>query len=573
MSNTEKPIKIDHNVIDNATDEQIEAFVSQYSRGDEEAIKAIKLYDEAAKRGDASAIKLMRRFNEIAKKQNSIFVKSLEEGDIDAMKCVDKIKHSYIDGILSPGEIHFILNYANPAEGDIDKFINAIIGDPAEAEAFLEGLTPGKVKTLLPGHEVTPQEKKALTYSREEWAILRTGNKKEIAKVKAARRERAKHFLASLNVLDFITITRKGISSKRYNTFKPTPASETATKSEDYTTISTTQFYRVTSEVINIADLEKTAKNINRRKKKEIAENLETKELEAIQVNERGGGLTLAKPKSLQLEKIAENGQKEFDYVIGQIYKRVYDTEHNQIKPGAITITDNDLVKYKVCGTDNKTVNRRNFLNFLTFLSECKAATVTYGKKKKGEPETTIDKMDVAPLFKRITTKRGGVYELIPNEEFNWGSALQYYTNLPLIAFTLSGRAYQALNAILQKARMTAADRQNPAEINISLMEIADLLRLPLDTSETRKLIKTPIRNIIDEINEIVPEISLTLDADDNANKTDYLTGSIKATFSGELLQNYKTIKEQKGKNIKKQIEKHNRAIKAAEKRKNTKKE
>ncbi len=480
---------------------------------------------------------------------------------------------------LNTREIHFIPN--NPSQEAEINFQEAesiflkglLIANSEEAEDFLEKLFPSKVKTLLPGYEVTPQEKEALTYSGKEKAILRTGNKKEIAKVIAARRERAKHFLFNLNVLDFITIARKWINSKHYNTFKPTPAAEIATESEDYTTISTTQLYRVTSESINIANLEKTAKNINRRKKKEVAINKETTELEAIQVEERGGGLILAKPKSLQLENIAENGHKELDYVIGQIYKRVYDTEHNQIKPGTITITDNDLVKYKVCGTDNKTVNRRNFLNFLTFLSEIKAATVTYGKKKKGEPETTIDKMDVAPLFKRITTKRGGVYELIPNEEFNWGSFLQYYTNLPLNAFTLSRRAYQALNAILQKARMTAADRQNPAEVNISLKEIADLLQLPLDTSETRKLIKTPVRNIIDEINEIVPEISLTLDADDNANKTDYLTGSIKATFSGELLQTYKTIKEQKGKNIKKQIAKSKRAKKAAEKRNNKEKE
>lgn len=566
-SKKKKPINIDYEVIDNATDAQIEAFVNQYSRGDEDAIGAVALYSEAAKRGDASALRLMEHFNEIARTKNAEFIQRLHEKDPKAVENANRIINNYKKGRLTPGEREFILNYTSPAEAEIDEFIGAIISDPTTAEDFLEGITPGKLKRILPSHEVTPQEEADLTYSREEMGTLRTGSEEEKARIKAARRERAKHFLSTLNLSEFITLLKKGTSGRRYNTFNPDPAAE----NEDYSTISTTQFYRVVSEVVNLADFDEAARRINRRKKKKAATSgtMNQGTLKAIRVSERGGGLTLTVPAGIPLEKISENGQKEFDYVVGQIYKRDYDTEHNQIRPGVITITDNDLTKYKVCGTDNKKVNRRNFLNFLTFMSECKGAalTVTRGKKKKGEPEATIDKLDIVPLFKRITIKRGGVYELVPNEQFNWKSALQYYTYLPLSAFTLSRRAYQTLNAILQKARLTAADRSNPAEVSISLMEVADWLRLPLDTDKVKQLIKTPIRNIVDEINQIIADISLSLEADEDANKSEYLAGSIKATFAGDLLQIFETIKAQKGKNYRKQLAKHNRAVNAQKQR------
>ena len=60
-SKKKKPINIDYEVVDNATDAQVEALGIQYSRGDEDAIIAVALYSEAAKRGDASALRLMER--------------------------------------------------------------------------------------------------------------------------------------------------------------------------------------------------------------------------------------------------------------------------------------------------------------------------------------------------------------------------------------------------------------------------------------------------------------------------------------------------------------------------------
>ena len=437
-----------------------------------------------------------------------------------------------------------------------------------EANDFLENLTPSKVKSLLPLHEVTPQERAALTYTKEERAARRSGSPEEAQAATQARRNRAKAFLTTLNISEILTLLTRGTNPKTYNTFTPAPAAE----NEDYIAISTTQFCRVTSEVISLADFDEAARRINRRKHKKVAQSgtMQQGALTALQVSERGGGMTLTIPAGLPLDKISENGQKELDYVIGQIYKRLYDTEHNQIKSGAITITDSDLVKYKVCGTDNKKVNRRNFLNFLTFLTECKGAalTVTREKKKKGEPEITIDKIRVVPLFKDISIDRQhSVYELIPNERFDWKAALQYYTDLPLSAFALSRRAYMTLSAILYKARISATDRQNAAEVSIGLTEIADLLQLPVKTNEAKKLIKTPIRNIINEINEIIADVSLSLEADEDANKAEYLTGSIKATFAGDLLQTFEKLRDQKEKNYKKQLAKHNRAVNAQKQR------
>ena len=56
---------------------------------------------------------------------------------------------------------------------------------------------------------------------------------------------------------------KSGMGSKAAGQFfTPTPAAE----NEDYSTISTTQFYRVASEVINLADFDEAARRINRRK-------------------------------------------------------------------------------------------------------------------------------------------------------------------------------------------------------------------------------------------------------------------------------------------------------------------
>lgn len=235
MANKKKPINIDYEVIDNATDAQIEAFVNQYSRGDEDAIRAVALYNEAAKRGDASALRLMEHFNEIARTKNAEFIQRLHEKDPEAVENANRIINNYKKGQLTPGEREFILNYTSPAEAEIDKFIGAIISDPTTAEDFLEGITPGKIKKLLPSHEVTPQEEADLTYTREEMGTLRTGSKEEKAQVKAARRERAKRFLSGLTLEEFITITKTGAPKRKKAASAEIPKG-TATGVDEYVT-------------------------------------------------------------------------------------------------------------------------------------------------------------------------------------------------------------------------------------------------------------------------------------------------------------------------------------------------
>lgn len=211
MAENKKPISIDYDVVDNATDAEVEALVDQYSRGDEEAIKAVELYDEAAKKGDASARRLKERFNQIARTKNADFIKGIHDKDPEALKNVQRIIKKYESGSLTPGEQQFILDYTTPAEEDIDRFLNEIIADPDARNKFLENLTPAKVKKLLPSYEMNPQKEEALAYTLEETKALRSGSDKEKALAKAARRKRAKSFLSSLTIGDFIAITKKGV--------------------------------------------------------------------------------------------------------------------------------------------------------------------------------------------------------------------------------------------------------------------------------------------------------------------------------------------------------------------------
>lgn len=237
MTNNKKPVKIDYDIVDNATDAQVEALCIQYSRGDKEATKAVALYMKAADAGDASALNLLKRMKKIADAKNAELMKRISENDPEAIEIIEQVLNKYMEAQpLNPGEKSFILRNTSPTEDDIDKFIGAIIEDPTAAEDFLEGLTPGKVKKFLPLYEMNPQEVETLTYTREELKALRTGSEEEKAKAKAARRERAKRFLSSLSMGDFISITKENAPRRK----KKQPSDElprgTATGVDEYVT-------------------------------------------------------------------------------------------------------------------------------------------------------------------------------------------------------------------------------------------------------------------------------------------------------------------------------------------------
>ena len=233
MANTEKPANINYDIINSATDEQIEALSHAYSIGDEDAIRIISVLDEAAETGNKDAIRFIERFNALVDGKNAEFLRRLSENDPEAVAGANRIINNYREGKLTPGEKDFILRYASPAESDIDLFIDAIIKDPEDRNNFLEGLTPAKVKKLLPGYEVNPQEEAALTYTPEERATLRTGSEEEKAKVREARRERAKRFLCGLTLGDFVTITRAGAPKRKKKPSEDIPTG-TATSVDEY---------------------------------------------------------------------------------------------------------------------------------------------------------------------------------------------------------------------------------------------------------------------------------------------------------------------------------------------------
>ena len=233
MAKSKKPV-IDYDVVDNATDDQVRALFIQYSRGDEDAKKAVKLYDEAARKGDKSAIKLINRLADMIATNNAALAAGIAAEDPEALEIQRQILQHYEEGNLTPGEVIYMQNYTNPAEADLDAFISAVISEPTAAADFLEHLTAGKVKKLLPSHEVTPQEAADLTYTKEERATLRSGSDEEKEAAKASRRERARHFLSGLRTGEFITLLKAGASkTKKQPERIPTG---TALSVEDYVT-------------------------------------------------------------------------------------------------------------------------------------------------------------------------------------------------------------------------------------------------------------------------------------------------------------------------------------------------
>jgi len=218
-----KQIDIDYSIIDNATDDQIKSFCRQYSNGDPEAVRAVELYTAAADAGDKSAARLLDRMEQIAKSENNAFYNAVQAGNPDAQKVLDRVIANYKSGDMTPGEQDFILKYGTPAESDIDLFLESTIGDAETVDKILESLTPKKVQAVLTAHELTEEDTGDLVYTKEELKTLRTGSDAEKAEVKAARRERAKHFLSRLTMLEFVTLLRNTAVKKQQ---EPIPEGE-----------------------------------------------------------------------------------------------------------------------------------------------------------------------------------------------------------------------------------------------------------------------------------------------------------------------------------------------------------
>ena len=431
-------------------------------------------------------------------------------------------------------------------------------GEPERRTDFLEHLTPGKVKKALPEYELTAKDISLLTYSKEEMALLKTGTQDDADKIKARRRGGTLYFLSQLKVEDFIKILQKYAQGKSYNVYKPEPSDLL----EGYGTISTTQLFINTNKVINIADLQKVADELNKQSKQKKARVVHSENgNEAIDIKGDKVRSIISVDREYDLQKVQTNGIKELDYFIGQIYKQAFDTTAGKLTGNKITITDTELTASRVCGTDNKKVTRRNWLEFELFLYKSSYFYITL-YQGKNENDSTFG---LRRLITGFDEEHGGTHIIYLNTDFDFKEILQFYIKMPNAAYQLSPKAYNLLRLVLEKARMTAADRKHPELININLTEVAERLQLPTDTKKTRRDLKDPISETTEEINRIINNISLTINADDGAPLREYLSGYITAELSGELLEIVKTINEEKPKQIKKQRDKQRRAIKAAQ--------
>lgn len=430
---------------------------------------------------------------------------------------------------------------------------------PEQRTDFLEHLTPGKVKKALPEYELTAKDISLLTYSKEEMALLKTGTQDDADKIKARRRGGTLYFLSQLKVEDFIKILQKNSQGKSYNVYKPEPSDIL----EGFGAISTTQLYINTYQYLNIADLQKTADEINRKarqKKAKIQQGKNGEEALIIEGDKVNSAISVH--RTFDLQKVQTNGIKEFDYFTGQIYKQVFDTTAGKLTGNKITITDSELTASRVCGTDNKKVTRRNWLEFESFLYNYSSGIINTSYQGKDEDEPTLK---LRRLITGIDEEHGGTHIIYLNTDYDFKEALRFYIKMPNAAYQLSPKAYNLLRLVLEKARMTAADRKHPEFININLTEVVERLQLPTDTKKTRRDLKEPISETTEEINRIINDISLTINADDGAPLREYLSGYITAELSGDLLEIAKTINEEKPKQIKKQRDKHRRAAKAAQ--------
>jgi len=210
MTEEKKLPEIDRDILDNATDEDIEAFTTQYSKGNPEAIKAYEVFKEYARRGDSSARRILDKMADLSEKYNSAFFKAVSEDEPEAVARAKQIVEKFGKGQLTPGETAFILDYARPAAKDIDKFLSALLGATGRINTFLDELTPAKARELLPRHDLTPQEREALIMTEEEDEALFSEDEEKIAAAEETARQRKKSFLCELTIGELIEITNKG---------------------------------------------------------------------------------------------------------------------------------------------------------------------------------------------------------------------------------------------------------------------------------------------------------------------------------------------------------------------------
>lgn len=213
--------RIDYDALERMSDAELKHFIAEYSRGDEDALHCIFMLEEAIAAGEQRAEAFRDRCNTIARKQNEDFARALEAGDPEAVALWAEVQAHYEEGNMTPGEREFILTQTSPEESDIENFLQFVLGGPDMVRDLLETLTPTKVKKVLPGRELNPQEEEALRYTDRERAALRSGSDEEKTEARKARRERSRRFLSGLTVEDFAEIAKDYAKEKERQEKKP----------------------------------------------------------------------------------------------------------------------------------------------------------------------------------------------------------------------------------------------------------------------------------------------------------------------------------------------------------------
>lgn len=106
------------------------------------------------------------------------------------------------------------------------------------------------------------------------------------------------------------------------------------------------------------------------------------------------------------------------------------------------------------------------------------------------------------PLFKAILPQKGG-YDFVPNDAIDWNAIAEFYTKVPKWAFKLSSKAFSLTLYTFYLARQNREKLIKNRSFTIKPRSVQIFLNLPNeeDTGDPKRLIKDPITNAIEEIN------------------------------------------------------------------------
>ena len=161
------------------------------------------------------------------------------------------------------------------------------------------------------------------------------------------------------------------------------------------------------------------------------------------------------------------------------------------------------------------------------------------------------------PLFKGELPIKGG-YNLVLNDLIDWNAIAEFYTKVPKWAFKLSSRAFSVVFYVFYLARQNANHIIEKHYFTIKPRSIQIFLNLPdeKNTTDPKRVIKDPIKDAINEINQEAAPSSFNIKLDPKAMNRkikDFLDNStitvnLNDEYSEAFLSLKKAIAKQKKK-------------------------